>query len=365
VLVVAVDVASGSTRPIGTQRWRTIGDIEWMPDGQGFLMSASDPAATGPQIWQVDYPVGAARRVTNDLNNYIGVSLAADGRSLATVQAENTANLWVLPGGDAARGVQLTRGRNRGDGLSGMSWMPGGRLVFGSVASGRPEIWSMDADGSNARQLTDQEAPSLSPSASPDGAYIVFQRFSRDGVHVWRMAPDGSDVKQLTTGGAEFQPIAGPNGSVFFFSPASGQPITYRIASDGGAPIKVSDDYFRATGVSADGRLLLGIGWDAEKRQSALATLPAEGGRARLLRHIPFAGGIWAPGDKAVTHIAVAAKGLTLVNTPIEPGPSVEVASIPENIFSLAWSRDGRQLALARGVGSSDVVLITAKQVSP
>ena len=362
VLVYAVDVESGSTRAIGSDRWRAIGDIEWMPDGQGFIMPAADLTGTGPQLWQVEYPSGQARRVTNDLNNYIGVSLSADGRSLATVQAENVSNLWVVPPGKTAGARQLTTGRNRGDGLTGLSWTPDGRIVFGSVASGRPELWIVDQDGNNARQLTNDEEPAMSPSVSPDGRHVLFQRFRSDGVHIWRMAADGTDARQLTPGGAEFQPLAGADSrTVFFFSPASGQPITYKVSIDGGEPVKVSEDYFRPVSVSPDGGLLLGVGWDAERRQSALATLATEGGRVQLLRHIPVAGGIWAGVGRAITHPAPTATGVALVNSPLEPGPSTEVMTISTNIFGMAWSRDGKQLALAQGASSSEVVLITAK----
>lgn len=362
VLVYAVDVESGSTRAIGTDRWRGIGDIEWMPDGQGFIISGADPAASGAQLWQVDYPSGQAERITNDLNNYIGVSLSADGRSIATVQAENISNLWVAQPGEGASARQLTRGPNRGDGLTGISWMPDGRIVFGSIASGRPELWVIDQDGQNARQLTNDERVAVTPSVSPDGRYIVFQRFEPDGIHLWRMAADGSDARALTTGGAEFLPLVGPdNRTVFFNSPASGQPIAYKVSIDGGEPVKLSDDYFRPTSVSSDGRLLLGLGWNAEDRQSALATLATEGGKVHLLRHIPPAGGVWAPGGPAITHLSVTAAGIALVNTPLEPGPAKELLKIQENLFGMAWSRDGKQLALAQGVGVSDVVLITAK----
>jgi eukaryotic-like serine/threonine-protein kinase len=362
VLVYAVDVASGSARPIGSDRWRAIGEIEWMPDGQGFIMSAANPAATGTQLWQVDYPTGGARRVTNDLNNYIGVSLSADGRSLATVQAENTSNLWVVPAGDSEGARQLTRGRNRGDGLTGLSWAPDGRLVFGSLASGRPEIWTIDQDGSNARQLTNDEFPSMAPSASRDGRYVVFQRFRSNGVHIWRMSADGSGAKPLTTGGTEFQPlVSGDSRAVFFFSPASGQPITYRVSIDGGEPAKVSDDYFRPFSVSPDGQLLLGLGWDAEERQSSFGILPAEGGRVQLLKHVPIGSATWAPDDRVITHSTIAADGIVLVNTPIEPGASKPVMTIEDNVVALAWSPDGKHLAVAQGTGTSDVVLITAR----
>lgn len=362
VLVYAVDVESGSTRAIGSDRWRAIGDIEWMPDGQGFIISAAQPADTGPQLWQIDFPSGGARRITNDLNNYVGVSLSADGRAIATVQAENMSNLWVMPAGDSDDARQLTTGRNRGDGLTGVSWTPDGRLVFGSQASGRPEIWSINQDGTQARRLTNDEMPSFAPSASRDGQYVVFQRFESNGVHVWRMSADGSGAKPLTTGGAEFQPLVSADSrTVFFFTPASGQPITYRVSIDGGEPAKVSEDYFRPVSVSPDGTLLLGIGWNAEQRHSSFAILSTEGGRVRLLEHVSPAGATWAPDGRSITHVSPTADGVALVNTPLEPGPSTPVTTIEGNVFALAWSPDGKQLALAQGAGTSDVVLIAAK----
>src|SRR4051812_716363 len=39
------------------------------------------------------------------------------------------------------------------DGLS-PNWTPDGRIVFASTRSGSQQIWMMDADGTNARQLT-------------------------------------------------------------------------------------------------------------------------------------------------------------------------------------------------------------------
>jgi Tol biopolymer transport system component len=321
-----------------------------------------DPVSTGPQIWQIGYPMGDVRRVTNDLNNYLGASLSADGRTMVTVQAENVANLWILPEGDLARGRQVTSGRGRSDGQTGLSWTLDGRLVFGSVASGRPEIWSMKADGSDARQLTNDEAPSIAPSASPDGRYIVFQRYRADGMQIWRMSADGSDARALTSTGAEFGPVVGADSrTVFFNSPASGQPITFKVSIDGGEAVKVSDGYFRPVDVSPDGHSLLGIGWHDGERRSTLGILPIAGGPVRLLSGGVPTNARWAPDGRALTHLAVRDNGIAVVNTPIGGGPSRELFALGDNLYALGWSRDGRQLAVSRGTGSSDVVLITAK----
>jgi Tol biopolymer transport system component len=362
VLVYAVDVATGTPRAIGTKRWRGIGDLEWMPDGRSFVVSATEPISTGPQIWQIDYPSGEPHRVTNDLNNYIGVGISADARAMVTVQAENTSNLWVMPAGHAALETQITSGRGRGDGATGVSWTSDNRLVYGSLTSGSPEIWSIDAAGGNPRQLSNDGLPAIAPSASPDGRYVVFQKVRPEGMYLWRIAPDGSDAKPLTTGGSEFQPIVSADSrTVYFYSPATGQPIPYKVSIDGGDPVKISNDYFRPNSVSSDGKWLLGLGWDTAQRRSSAGVLATDGGSVRLLQNLPNIGAVWAPDGKSVTHVAVLPAGIALVNTPLEGGPSSEILRLKGNLFSFGWSRDGKQLALAQGTASSDVVLITAK----
>ncbi|MEP6915902.1 MAG: protein kinase, partial [Acidobacteriota bacterium] len=185
--IFAIDVKSGTASRVGG-RWNYTGDMEWMPDGRAFLIAATEVGTAATQVWQVAFPSGERHRVTNDLNNYVGVSLSADARTIVTVQTENLSNLWVTPAADPAHPAQITLGRGRGDGLSGLAWAPAGRIVYGSVASGRPEIWIMHADGSDARQLTNDTAPSVQPAVSPDGKYIVFQRFTPKGICLWRMS---------------------------------------------------------------------------------------------------------------------------------------------------------------------------------
>jgi len=79
--------------------------------------------------------------------------------------------LWTL---------DLTRGRAGQLLLSNASdihprWSPdGSRLAFSSNRSGRYEIWTVAADGSNPRQVTDGPGDKTWPAWSPDGARILF-----------------------------------------------------------------------------------------------------------------------------------------------------------------------------------------------
>jgi Tol biopolymer transport system component len=361
--VFAVDSRSGDARNIGG-RWGFAHDVDWMPDGRSFILSAVPFGDQAPQLWQVMFPGGERRRVTNDLNAYIGVSIAADGRSVATVQAENNSSIWVVPTTEPATAAEVTTGRGRADGLSGLTWTPDGRIVFGSSASGRQELWIMNADGSNARQLTNSAEPPLNPTVTGDGRFIVFQKIHREGIYLHRMGLEGSNARQLTKIGTELQPVASPDGqSVFFNTFTSGQPRPFKVSIDGGDPVSLGQVYFRPTDVSPDGATLLGVGWDEVNRRSTVATLPAGGGTPVLLPLPVFNGPEWSADGGAIVHVNEKDSVRNLWARDVSGGQPRQLTRFPPgNIHRFAQSMDGRRLAVARGAPSSDVVLLTRRQ---
>jgi Tol biopolymer transport system component len=114
-----------------------------------------------------------------------------------------------------------------------------GRIVFTSVRDGDMEIYSMNGDGSDVRRLTHRQGPDGGPFFSPDGSKIIFRgREIPDGseyddfkrlldqglwrptaVEVFVMDADGSNVRQVTDfGGASFAPYWHPDGERIIFS---------------------------------------------------------------------------------------------------------------------------------------------------
>ena len=72
------------------------------------------------------------------------------------------------------------------------------QIVFTSNRDGDWDIYVMDADGGNVRQLTDHPASDGSPDWSPDGSRIAFDS-TRDGDwDIYVMDADGGNVRQLT-----------------------------------------------------------------------------------------------------------------------------------------------------------------------
>ena len=61
----------------------------------------------------------------------------------------------------------------------GASSLAGTKIVFVSQRTGTKEIWTMDYDGTNQKQLTSYRSISTMPSVSPDGTKVAFS--SNDG----------------------------------------------------------------------------------------------------------------------------------------------------------------------------------------
>jgi len=96
---------------------------------------------------------------------------------------------------DASNRTRLTKSGNDIEPF----WSPDGEhIVFTSDRDGNPNIYIMDADGSNVTLLTDGPGNDNNPSWSPDGDRIAFSS-DRDGDwEIYVMDADGSNTIQLT-----------------------------------------------------------------------------------------------------------------------------------------------------------------------
>ena len=75
-------------------------------------------------------------------------------------------------------------------------------IVFVSTRRGTTEIFTMNADGSNPKQLTDTRGFESSPAWSPDRSQILFTRYEEISglTELLVMEPDGSKPRILHKG---------------------------------------------------------------------------------------------------------------------------------------------------------------------
>jgi serine/threonine protein kinase/Tol biopolymer transport system component len=373
--VVTVRVKDKSEQQVSFQKWSSLGQLAWLRDGSGLIVAAADrETAPAQQIWYVSYPSGGARKITNDTNGYRGVSLTADSTALLTVQSEQNSNIWIAPGGDASRAAQITS--NNFDGLNGVCWTPEGRILYTSRnALGRSSIWMMNADGTGQKQLT-VDAPSINkpsisnirPSVSPDGRYIIFVSDRTGNYCVWRMDVDGSNPKQLSSGTYATRPQITPDGQwVVYTDTESGKQRLWKVSIDGGDPVQLTDYTSAGVAVSPDGRQIAFrfVDEQATPKRQRVAITPIEGGAPSKVLDLPLSIGLeqtirWTPDGRALLDLDSRNGVSNIWIHPLDGSPAKQLTTFKsDQIFSYAWSRDGRQLVCARGTQTSDAVLIT------
>jgi len=109
------------------------------------------------------------------------------------------------------------------------------KIYYVSEKSGSKEIWVMDYDGMNARQLTHLGTVSLSPRVSPDNSRIAFSSLGRNG---WSIRMYSLDLGRLVAfpawGGTTLSPAWSSDGTKLAFSSArSGDPDIYVCDASG------------------------------------------------------------------------------------------------------------------------------------
>jgi TolB protein len=275
-----------------------------------------------------------------------------------TVQSEVSSFISTTPLGSSSE-HQLTFGHGTSDGHDGVTFTPGGGVIYTSNINGHLDLWSIAANGGSPIQLTFNAGNNSSPRVTPDGQTIVFTS-NRDGQsNIWKMKIDGSEQLQLTHGGTDRFPEVAPDGRwVFYGSATSGRFSVWKIPLSGGTSVKVSDAIWANAIPSPDGKLLAITSFE-EKTGWGENVVPVEGGEPVKVAQVNATKFQWTPDSKSIVYVDSENGVSNLWSQLIKGGPRRQITTFARGlIFDFAISQDGKQVILARGTANSDVILI-------
>jgi len=363
--VLTVNSADGALKALTSEKWVALQDVIWLPDSDNLLLTAQDDINFGPlQIWTTSLSGGgAAEKVTHEVNNYVGLSLSADSGALLTTQSDAFNNIWIISNGDLNQAKQILS--NKGGGRVDMSWTREGRIVYTSNASGNPNIFIMNADGTNQTQLTTDTFVKRSPVVSPDSRYIVFVSNQAGTEQIWRMDIDGQNQRQLTFNQIYRYPQFSPDGKwIVYPTWQDKKAYLWKVSIDGGEPVMLKDGTSFTPNVSPDLKSIAYLEKNEQAGQTKINIVPLAGGEITKSFDVPQntqPDSIrWSPDSRAVTYRCSRNNAVNFWLQPIgesEPKQLTDFKSDPP--VNYEWSRDGKNLSCVRTTLIRDLILFS------
>jgi len=360
--IIALPAMGGAEQPLTPQTWVSVSRVLWMSDGSGLIVAAIPQlVSAGTQLWHVGYPGGAVRRITNDLNAYgtTSLGLTADSKTLVTIQADRSAQIWVVsPGDDASRATQVTSGKNDGETLA---WSTDGKILYTTPSGEQSDVWSATTDGTTKKQLTVDGNIERLGCVSPDGNHIVFSSNRSGNFNLWRIDAGANDQKQLTQGSeTDSQAVCSPDGQwVVFRSFRQGKSSFWKIPLLGGNPEPINEMSSNWAAVSPDGKLLALY----QASHHRIVVVPFAGGAPVATLEVSLnsrdVGLGWTSDSKAITYAASQGDADNIWSISLDGAAPRQLTNFTSGlIFAFQMSPDGKQIALSRGSQIDDVILL-------
>ncbi|MEK6545354.1 MAG: hypothetical protein AABZ28_02345, partial [Nitrospinota bacterium] len=210
-------------------------DSRGRPDHMSEEIVKTKEVVPVPEDIQVPYTV---RRITDGSSIDYHPEFSPDGKQIVFIsKIDNTEkmkkgefwhktsyslNLWLMDS-DGKNRRQLTSGEAQD---FAPRFTPDGKKVIfvSNRRNGRWDIWSINSDGSNLNRITETEGKtglwerSHYPFPTPDGKELVFIIYKKSHGSVWLMNMESGNIRRITSGGfGDDFPMMSPDGKDIVF----------------------------------------------------------------------------------------------------------------------------------------------------
>lgn len=350
--LVRLDLESGAESQISRKTFFEIKNLKWLPNGDSILFTAYETMDGPLRIWEASIATQEVKVVTNDAVNYWTISLDAAADKMIATLTSDTFHLYLAPVSDLQNLKSLAAART-------FTFAPNGNIVF---AGDDGDIWSINRDGGEQRQLTNSPFKDFSPRISPDGRYIFFGSARSGSVQIWRMNSDGSNQVQLTKREGGYPTFVTPDGLWVYFQ-SGVQRRLWRISTDGKDEMQVAEAEVYQPAFSPNGKLAAYFFHEAAGGPYKLAVMSIDNGK--VLKSVSLGEAKAEPvciawqDNQSLNYITLSSSNSLWRQSLDNDHPRFIGDLGNEEINDLAISPDGNYVGLVRGKWIHGAVLVS------
>jgi len=356
--VSEVAVNGGAETVLMPEQERPVFIDEWMPDKRSFIFRTREQNSEIYQIRQYFPATGETLRVTNDDFSYSHFTVTNNGTTLGGIRTFGLNSIWKKDGANESE--QVATGS-----FFSINWTADNRFVFSTTENGKEYVGIMAEDGKNRRLLTDgSDGIRPYPAIAGDHRQITFASERGGSRQVWRMDPDGRNLKQLTNVESlgEGRLLADGQTVIFDTYVKSATWCVFKQTADG-KTTQLTDTDTIEWNISPDEKLLAFYTTDAKTKKKRVIVREIETGREVKSFDVESLWSLhFSPDSKAVDFVRITDDLQAIVRLPLDGTPERTITTVRgEGIANFSWSGDGSRLALVRSKTQYEAVLIRSE----